>query len=172
MPNPSSLRFPADSWSEVRSHDRVMRYRRSGSGPAVLLLQSSDGPGALWPELLHELEGGHRLIVPEAPPAGTDIAHWLADFLEGLGLAPVAVLASDEFCIPVLELTLLGADQVTRVVLVPDGRAADTGLEGTLATTIRDEAVALLIVRRGVPASEALTLVSRFFSDAEVLPQG
>jgi hypothetical protein len=172
MPNLSALQFPPDSWAEVRSHDRVTRYRRSGTGPAVLVLQPADGPGALWPELLPQLEESHRLIVPEAPPAGIDIAHWLADFLEGLGLAPVAVVAADAFCIPVLELVLLGADQVTRVVLVPNGHAGDTGLEGTLAPTIRDDAVALLVVRRGLSASEALPLVSGFFSGAEVLPPG
>jgi len=172
MPNPSSPRFPADSWAEVRSHDRVTRYRRSGSGPAVLLLQSGDAAGALWPELLHELEDHHRVVVPEAPPAEGDVAHWIADFLEGLGLASVAVLAAGEFCIPVLELALLGTDGVTSVVLVPDGDAAETGLEGTLATTIRHEAVALLVVRRGLRASEAVPLVRRFFSAAEVLPPG
>ena len=172
MPNLSSSRFPADSWAEVRSHDRVTRYRRSGSGPAVLLLQASDEAGALWPELVRELEDHHRVVIPEAPPAGIDVAHWLADFLEGLGLASVAVLAAGEFCIPVLELALLGADGVTSVVLVPDGDAAETGLEGTLATTIRHESVALLVARRGLPASEAVPLVRRFFSGAEVLPPG
>lgn len=172
MPNLSAPRFPPDSWAEVRSGDRVTRYRRSGAGPAVLVLQPGDGPGALWPELLHELEDSHRLILPERPAAGIDLTHWLADFLEGLGMSPVAVVAADEFCIPVLELALLGADQVTRVVLVPDGRTGETGLEGTLATTIRDEAVALLVVRRGLPATEALPLVAGFISGAEVLPPG
>lgn len=146
----------------MRSRDRVTRYRRSGSGPAVLLLQSSEGGGAIWPELPRALEDSYRLIVPDPPPGGTDIAHWLADFLEGLGHSPVAVLASDDFCMPVLELALLGADHVTRVVLVPAGTATETGLEGTLATSIRDEAVALLVVRRGIPAAEALPLVTRF----------
>ena len=172
MPNLSAPRFPPDSWAEIRSHDRVTRYRRSGTGPAVLVLQPADGPGALWPELLHELEERHRLVIPEAPPPGIDIARWLADFLEGLGLSPVAVVAADELCIPVLELALLGADQVTRVVLVPDGEAGETGLEGTLAPTIRDESVALLVVRRGLSASEALPLVCGFLSGAEVLPPG
>src|SRR5688500_13183859 len=172
MPNLSALQFPPDSWAEVRSHDRVTRYRRSGTGPAVLLLQRADGAGALWPELLHELEESHRLVVPEAPPPGIDIARWLADFLAGLGLSPIAVVAAAEFRIPGLELALLGAAPVTKVVLVPSGDAGETGLEGTLAPTIRDDAVALLVVRRGLPASAALPLVCGFFSGAEVLPPG
>ena len=169
MPNLSAL---PESWAEVRSHDHVMRYRRSGTGPAVLLLRSPDEPGTLWPHLADELASRFRLIVPEAPAAGTGIARWLADFLEGLGLPSVAVIAADVFCIPALELALLGGDQVSRVVLVPGGEADNAGLDGTLATPVREDAVALLVVRGGLPAAEALPLVTDFLSAERVAHAG
>ena len=165
MPNPSILPLRHDpAWSEVRAHDHVMRYRRSGVGQAVLLLRSDDGADALWPELGDVLAAHFRVILPEVPADGADVAAWLADFLEGLGVARVAVLAAEQLCLPALELALLDADQVARVVLVPGGRAEETGLDGALATRTRGAAVPLLVVRRGLPAAEALPLVMRFLA--------
>jgi len=53
MPNAPIAARPKDTewWAEVRAHDRVVRYRRSGAGPAVVLLQPA-APTPLWPELL------------------------------------------------------------------------------------------------------------------------
>ena len=165
MQNPSAI--PArheTTWSEVRAHDHVMRYRRSGAGPAVLLLHPGEASDALWPELLHVLSSSFRIILPDLPDDADDVATWLADFLEGLGFAHVAVLAAAGFCLPALELALLDADQIARVVLVPGGRAEETGLDGALATGSRDTEVPLLVVRRGLPAGEALPLVTRFLA--------
>jgi hypothetical protein len=72
------------------------------------------------------------------------------------------VVAADPFCIPALELALLDADQVARVVLVPGGEAGETGLDGALATTTRASSISLLVVRRGLSASDALPIVTRF----------
>ena len=164
MPNPSAAARQPDTWAEVRAHDHVMRYRRSGIGRVVLVLRSDDGPEALWPELADALAARFRLIVPEVPAADPDVAAWLTDFLEGLGMGGVAVVATDQLCIPALELALLDSDQVTRVVLVPGGRAEETGLDGSLATTTRTASVPLLVVRRGLSAPEALPLVTRFLA--------
>jgi pimeloyl-ACP methyl ester carboxylesterase len=141
-----------------------MRYRRSGVGPAVLLLHPGEESGTLWPELLHVLSSSFRVIVPDLPQDDADAAAWLADLLEGLGFARVAVLAADGFCLPALELALLDADQVSRVVLVPGGRAEETGLDGALATRSRGADVPLLVVRRGLAADEALPLITRFLA--------
>jgi len=164
MSNPSTIpdRFET-TWSEVRAHDHVMRYRRSGVGPAVLLLHPGEASGALWPELLHVLSSSFRVIVPDLPEDAA-AATWLADFLEGLGVARVAVLAADGFCLPALELALLDADQVSRVLLVPDGRAEETGLDGALAARSGGADVPLLVVRRGLPADDALPLVTHFLA--------
>ena len=165
MSNPSTIPDrPQSTWSEVRAHDHVMRYRRSGVGPAVLLLHPGEASGALWPELLHVLSASFRVILPDLPEDDSDAAAWLADLLEGLGFTRVAVLAADGFCLPALELALLDADQVSRLVLVPDGCAGETGLDGALATPSRGADIPILVVRRGLPADEALPMVTHFLA--------
>lgn len=167
---PAPALCPPESFAEVRARDHVMRYRRAGAGRAVLVLcggggTAADGTTPLWPELPGALTSQFRLIVPEVPAAaGADAATWLVDFLDGLGAASIAVVATDQFCITALELALLDADQVARVVLVPGGRAEETGLDGALATRTRGATVPLLVVRRGLPAAEALPLVMRFLA--------
>jgi pimeloyl-ACP methyl ester carboxylesterase len=160
-------RFPApprpESSAEVHAHDRVIRYRHSGSGPAVLLLASEGSSLPLWPELLEELGRRFRLIAPVLPAADSAAAE-LADFLEGLGMDGVTVIAAGSFCIPALELALRDADQIARVVLVPDGQSTDSAWGGTLATRAREAAIPLLVMRRGVAAAEALSLFATFLA--------
>ena len=164
MSNSFSSQAPAtDTWAEVRARDRVTRYRRSGAGRAVLLLDSAHG-SSLWPELLHVLGANFRLIVPEVPSDCTNNEAWLAGFLEGLGTMPVAVVAASDFCVPALDLVLRDVDQVARLVLVPDGEADDPGREGSLATSAGPASVPLLIVRRGLGGNEALPMIARFLS--------
>ncbi|HET7459500.1 MAG TPA: hypothetical protein VFJ74_17750 [Gemmatimonadaceae bacterium] len=180
MPNPPSpaaaaaaLR-PSEPWAEVRARDHVMRYRRAGAGRAVVVLHpahtASDG-AALWPGTADALVAARfRVIVPELLPTTTDagdVAVWLLDFLDGLGAEGVAVVATEPLCVAALELALLDADRVSRVVLVPGGRADETGLDGALATSTRASSVPLLVVRRGLPAADALPLVTRFLSGRE-----
>jgi hypothetical protein len=162
MPNPPAVPIPA-TWAEVRTHDRVIRYQRSGAGQPVVALVCPDSE-ALWPELIDTLGARGRLIVPEPPPRDTGIGSWLADFLEGLGLAGATLIAAADYCIPALELALLGTDQIARLVLVPDGDVEQTGLDGTVAASVGTVSVALLVVRRGVPPSEAIELVVRFLA--------
>ena len=88
---------PTETWAEVRAHEQVIRYRRSGIGQSIVLLRPSECPEGLWPELPDALAGRFRLIVPDLPPAGVDIAAWLSDFLEGLGIAGVTVIATHQF---------------------------------------------------------------------------
>lgn len=128
-----------------------MRYRRAGCGLAVLVL------GPLWPELLEALAARYRVIVPDLPARGADVVPWLADFLEGLGLANVTVVAADPSCEAALDLALVAVDQVARLVVVAAPR--DTPL-----TAARAVLVPLLLVPRELPAAEALPLVARFLA--------
>jgi len=168
MPKPSlaDTARAVESWAEVRAHDQVMRYRRTGIGRAVLVLRSFDEPEPLWPELLEALSAGFRLIVPEPPATDTDVADWLAGFLEGLGVSNVGILASDDFCIPALELALLEADQIARLVLVPDGAGSEqrAASSGVLETALRKAPVPLLVVRRGQRADEVVPLIKDFLA--------
>ena len=153
-------------WAEVRAHDRVMRYRRTGVGRTVLVLRSIDDTDPLFPELLEELSAGVRLIVPEPPAADVDVASWLADFLEGLGVSNVRILAVDRFCIPALDLAILQTGQITRLVLVPD--RAEHG--GTLEKAAQHLTLPLLVVQRWRPASEVLPLITGFLDGDRTAP--
>lgn len=167
MSNPSAARPAApELWAEVHAHDRVVRYRRRGAGPPVLVLgspASTRGSGAsLWPELLEALAAGHRVLLPELPAAAGS-GEWLADFLEGLGLARVTVVAAGPSCGAALELAFLAPDQVARVVLVGDGEANASGLQSpSSGAAVHAGPVPLLVIRSDLPCAEALPLVARF----------
>jgi len=158
----SSSTHPAASLAEVRAHDQVMRYHRAGVGRPLVLLRTAAAPDALWPELEEQLVAGFRVFTPELPPDCEDVAAWVKDFLEGVGLDRVILVATDPCCLSALELALLGVQQIERLVLVPGGLAGETGLDGTLATTFQGVPVPLLVVRRGLSAAEALPLLQQF----------
>jgi pimeloyl-ACP methyl ester carboxylesterase len=164
MQSLSPVAHPAETLAEVRAHDQVMRYRRAGSGRPLVVLRGADDPDALWPELDAELVSCFRVVTPELPADCEDVAAWVADFLEGLGLDRVAVLAAEQCCLSALELVLLDAGQVERLVLVPAGAVSETGLDGTLATTLAGVAVPLIVVRRGLRAEVALPLLRQFLA--------
>src|SRR5690348_5353755 len=114
MSNAPSVATPTDAigWAEVRAHDRVVRYRRSGAGPAVLLLQPASSITPLWPELLEALAEGTRVIVPDPPAYESEAEEWLSALLEGLGVRNITVVATDGFCIAALERALLSPEQI------------------------------------------------------------
>jgi pimeloyl-ACP methyl ester carboxylesterase len=156
-----SLSLPS-TIAEVRAHDQVMRYRRAGAGRPVIVLRGADDPDALWPELDAELVSRFRVVTPELPADCDDVAAWVADFLEGVGLDRVVVVAAEPCCLSALELALLGADQVERLILVPAGAAGETGLDGTLARTLAGVSMPLIVVRRGLSAAVALPILRNF----------
>jgi pimeloyl-ACP methyl ester carboxylesterase len=156
-----SLSLPS-TIAEVRAHDQVMRYRRAGAGRPVIVLRGADDPDALWPELDAELVSRFRVVTPELPADCDDVAAWVADFLEGVGLDRVVVVAAEPCCLSALELALLGADQVERLILVPAGAAGETGLDGTLARTLASVSMPLIVVRRGLSAAVALPILRNF----------
>ena len=165
MPNLTlELPRPAAEWAEVRANDRVMRYRRAGTGRAIVLLLVSTPLEAPWPELTASLGSRFRLIFPEPPSADTDVTHWLGDVLEGLGMANIGIVAAERFCIPTLELTLLGLDQVARVVLVPHGPAGEQSVEGALDAATGQALVPLIVIRDGQPVEESVRLITRFLA--------
>ena len=171
MSNPAAAdpRNAGESWSEIRTRDHVMRYKRLGAGRPVLVLQSSAELETSCPVLvraLTESDGTFRLIVPDLP-AGVHLAGWLADFLEGIGAANVAVVATDRFSAAAIELAMLGAEQIARVVLIADergpfGRWCNAWQHADLATAGRAARVPLLLIHCGQPAEETSALVRMF----------
>ena len=149
-------------WAEVRANDRVVRYRRAGTGRSIVVLLPGDSKP--WRELIEALGSHFRVVLPEAPPADTDIADWLADFLEGLGTSNVRIVAANRFCIPTLELTLLGLDQVARVALVPCGLAGEDQVGEALEAATRQSMVPLIVIRDGNPMEEIVPLITGFLA--------
>src|SRR5262245_40305962 len=161
------------SLAEVRAHDQVMRYHRAGVGRPLVLLRTAACPDSLCPALEAQLVARFRVFTPEIPPDCEDVAAWVKDFLEGVGLDRIPLVAADPCCLSALELALLGADLIERLVLVPYGFGGETGLDGTLATTYAGVSVPLLVVRRGLAAAEALPLLRQFLEhEGRAVPVG
>ena len=152
----------APTLAEVRAHDQVMRYHRAGAGRPMVVLRRAGEADALWPELDAELVSRYRVFTPELPADCADVAAWVGDFLEGLGLDRVVVVSAESCCLSALELALFNVSVVERLVLVPAGAVSETGLDGTLATTLAGVTVPLLVVRRGLAATVALPLLRNF----------
>jgi hypothetical protein len=149
-------------WAEVRAHDRVVRYRRSGAGPAVLLLQPVSPAAPLWDEFSDMIGEGRRLIVPDPPADELEVEAWLSALLEGLGVRNITVVATEGFCIAALERALLSPEQVGRVIMVCSGRGSESAVDGILATSVQAAAVPFLVLRRDRPVSEILPIVAGF----------
>ena len=72
------------------------------------------------------------------------------------------MLAAESCCLSALELALFNGSLVERLVLLPAGAVSETGLDGTLATTLAGVSVPLIVVRRGLDAAVALPLLGNF----------
>ena len=173
MPNqslvPASEVLTTDRCAEVRARGSVIRYRRRGSGPLVLVL--ANGPTEPWPDLAEALSAEFRVITPE--PAGDlpDTSCWLADFLDGLGASNVGVVAFGGLGSPAREHLRSRPDQVSRVAIVPAASSAagedermrpagDGGIPG----------IPLLIVSRDLPPGEAIALIAAFLGESPAAP--
>lgn len=167
MPTAPSTTTPVESFAEVRAHDQVMRYRRCGTGRPLLVLRSGGVGDAIWRELDDRLPHSFRVLTPDTSTSSAHSAVWLRAFLEGIGVEQALVLATGDHCIAAIELALMDGDRVERLALVPAGEAHEPGLDGALATTVRGVTVPLLVVRRGVPALEALPPLMGFLEGTE-----
>lgn len=161
----------ADSWAEVRAEAGVTRYRRSGAGPAVLLLDTREDPGALWPELLRELSDRFRFTLPEVPAGAALTGRWLGAFLEGLGGPPVRIIAVGPCTIPAFDLAMHGSHLVSGVVLVPQEPGTVEPGE-TMSARVPGAPVPMLVVRRSLAAPAAVALVREFLVGDESAAPG
>ena len=159
-----------DAWAEIRTREQVIRYRRVGAGRPVLVLAEQQ---EICPTVVRALtETGYvRLIMPEPRMEAVHVPGWPADFLEGIGATSVGLLATPSFAGAAIELAMLGAEQIERVVLVAEesgrfGRWCEGWKEAALECADRRRQVPVLLVHKGLPMDEIGPLVRRFF-DAE-----
>ena len=159
-----------DVWAEIRTREQVIRYRRVGAGHPVLVLAEQQ---EICPNVVRALTeaGAVRLIMPELPAEAVHVAGWAADFLEGIGATSVGLLATPLFAAAAIELAMLGAVQISRVVLVAEesgryGRWCEGWQRAELDCVDHGVRVPLLLVHKGLSMDEIGPLVRRFF-DAE-----
>lgn len=165
----NSLPLPApaldDGWAEVRAGAHTVRYRRHGTGRAVVLLTPRAGSLALWPELVDTLRAEFRVIIPE-PPVDVETEDWLGALLDGLGLQQVSAIAAGELCMAALERALLEPEQLSRIVFVGEGRGRTSALDGGFETDRGLATVPMLIVRRERTAEEVVPVIQQFLRGA------
>ena len=152
------------TWGEVHAHQRVMRYRHSGAGPAVVLLGADAAAfsrsGDLWPELPSLLQAHFRVVIPQLPADVADVAISLECLLDGVGATGIGVIAGGPYCYPAVELALSGRDYVSRLVLVGDGNTneaspADSAVSNALQ-------VPLMVLSRRLTISRVMDLAVPF----------
>ena len=108
--------------AEVRVGEHVTRYVRRGTGPAVVLVGADANTNPVVLPLITKLAPNHRLIVPQTP-AADDLTSWLRGFIEGIGLAEIALIAGDAPAAAATELA--GTDDFTirKLVVLPRSSA-------------------------------------------------
>ncbi|HUQ84183.1 MAG TPA: hypothetical protein VM076_23735 [Gemmatimonadaceae bacterium] len=154
-----SLCTPNATWhlapcAEVRVGDHVTRYVRRGTGPSVVLVGADARVNPVWVALVERLETGHRIVVPQPPPANADVATWLRGFIEGLGLSSVILIAGNGSSAAALEVATADDFLVRKLVIMPDG-----GDPVSSADTERT-----LIVPPDAPADESLKRIEEFIA--------
>ena len=92
----------------------------------------------LWSPLLESLAATHRVIVPQLPPDGVDQSTWLREFIEGLGLSAVVLIAGPALCEAALDLAAVDDFTVRKLVLLPGDHAA-VGYSGARALWVEPE---------------------------------
>ncbi len=154
--------LPREGWAQVHARDRVTRYLRRGTGRPIVALSDDTATDAPWPVLAAALSARYRVLLPELPRATDgDFAPWLDDFLDGVGAAPVSLLAFGRRCVETLAFALGDAGRLARVVLVPGAPEAAAALVGGAAGRL-PSAVPVMVVPPVASTAMAFPAVQRF----------
>lgn len=158
-----SVYAAVDAAAEVRAHDRVVRYRRSGTRGPNLLMLAADPSSDLWPELPRLLAERFRLLMPELPETGADATQSLRCLLDGLGSTGISVLAAGRYCDAALALALAGDESVGRLVLVPELTGeADVDPEPEVAPRVAGAPI--YVLSRQLPVDDAIEKVIAYLA--------
>ena len=116
----------------VRIHGHDIGYRRTGSGPAVLLVHGMAGSSATWRAVMPALGADHLVVAPDllghgesAKPLGDyslgAYASGLRDLLGALDVGPVTVVGQSLGGGVAMQLAYQHPELVERLVLVNSG---------------------------------------------------
>jgi hypothetical protein len=95
-------------------------YYRSGSGSPVLLLLTPPGDPDR-DRLIRLLSPRARVIAPRIP-AAVEFSSWLRDFLDGIGMLPVHIIAAEALSAPALLFAAADPSRVEQVTLWKSAR--------------------------------------------------
>ena len=117
---------------EVRIPAGPIRYREIGAGPPVVFVHGIVANGDLWRNVVPELAGAHRCIIPDWPlgshelgmgPAAEfslpGLASIVGDFLTALELEEVTLVANDTGGAVAQWVAIRHAERLARLVLTP-----------------------------------------------------
>jgi len=65
--------MPEENWLDNNNHDKVF-YRKTGSGPAVVLIHGFAEDGTIWDRQIDFLKEHFQLIIPDLPGSGRSVA--------------------------------------------------------------------------------------------------
>jgi len=99
-------------------------YYRSGSGSPVLLLLMPPGDPDR-DRIMRVLSPRARVIAPRIP-AGAEFSSWLRDFLDGVGVVPVHIVATTAFAIHARDFAASDPASVEQVTTLEPVAAAQT----------------------------------------------
>lgn len=152
----------SESHAEVRARGQVVRYRRSGAGPSVVIV-AADGRRLPWPELEQLLAERCRVVTPTLDGRDPDaLVVQLACFLEGFGASRVTAIVADPAVVPAtLRLAAYDPDLIARVAIVYDEPGHASASEGPPDTIVTSPVPVLTLAARE-PARDATTRLLRF----------
>ena len=64
--------MPEENWLDDNNHDKVF-YRKTGSGPAVVLIHGFAEDGTIWDRQIDFLKNNFKLIIPDLPGSGRSV---------------------------------------------------------------------------------------------------
>ena len=145
-------------------------YDRWGQGPPLLLLSADAGAEMLSEEAFASASDAFTVIVPRGTPwadENTQVAFstWLRDFLDGLGVDRVTIVAVRDAGLLALLFAQLEPDRVERLVLIAVG--ARQAVHGTTLFPDRLERARVhLLTVAGASGNTALALGIRSLQEA------
>lgn len=150
------------SYAEVRARGEVVRYRRSGAGPSVVIVAGERRP-LPWPELERLLAERCRVVTPTLTGREPDeLVVQLACFLEGFGAARVTAIVADPALVPAtLRLAAFDPELIGRVAIVSGDSRAATPM-ANLPDAVVTSPVPVLTLSAREPARDATRRLLRF----------
>ena len=153
----SNATWTVGPYAEVRVGEHVTRYVRRGTGPSVVLVGADANTNPVVLPLITKLAPNHRLIVPQTP-ATDDLASWLRGFIEGLGLAEIALITGDAPAAAATELAATDDFTIRKLVVLPR-RAPHTSSNG------KHSSDRILWVEPAWSSDDAVSRITSFIAD-------